>query len=58
KGTRKLNRGGKKAGRLDTHGQTRNLGLRRITDQWGPQQIQFEFSDRGTMMPLGDHAAH
>ncbi|GJU52138.1 hypothetical protein Tco_1225852 [Tanacetum coccineum] len=58
KGTRKPNRGGKKADRLDTHGQTRNLGLRRITDQWGPQQIQFEFNDRGTLMPLGDYAAH
>ncbi|GJX31107.1 hypothetical protein Tco_0240962 [Tanacetum coccineum] len=33
KGTRKPNRGGRKAGRLDTSGQTRNLGLRRITDQ-------------------------
>ncbi|GJU22215.1 hypothetical protein Tco_1155557 [Tanacetum coccineum] len=33
KGTQKPNRGGKKAGRLDTHRQTRNLRLRRITDQ-------------------------
>ncbi|GKF45730.1 hypothetical protein Tco_0135532, partial [Tanacetum coccineum] len=33
KGTRKPNRGGAKAGRLDTREQTRNLGLRRITDQ-------------------------
>ncbi|GKF16122.1 hypothetical protein Tco_0061040, partial [Tanacetum coccineum] len=33
KGTRKPNRGGRKAGRLDTRRQTRNLELRRITDQ-------------------------
>ncbi|GJW62840.1 hypothetical protein Tco_0112175 [Tanacetum coccineum] len=58
KGTRKPNRGGRKAGRLDTRRQTRNLELRRITDQWGPQQIRFEFNDRGTLMPLGDHATH
>ncbi|GKB82940.1 hypothetical protein Tco_0949835 [Tanacetum coccineum] len=33
KGTQKPNWGGRKAGRLDTRGQTRNLGLRRIMDQ-------------------------
>ncbi|GKE66658.1 hypothetical protein Tco_1520819 [Tanacetum coccineum] len=58
KGTQKPNRGGRKVGRLDTRGQTRNLGLRRIADQWGPQPIRFDFIDRGTRMPLGDHAAH
>ncbi|GKE95337.1 hypothetical protein Tco_1580192 [Tanacetum coccineum] len=46
KGTRKPNRGG------------RNPGLRRITDPWGPHKIRFEFNDRGTLMPLDDHAAH
>ncbi|GJX71677.1 hypothetical protein Tco_0308848 [Tanacetum coccineum] len=30
----------------------------RITDQWGLQQIRFEFNDKGTLMPLDDHAAH
>nr|GEY23033.1 hypothetical protein [Tanacetum cinerariifolium] len=58
KGTQKPNRGGRKVGRLDTRGQTRNFGLRRITDQWGRQMIRFEFNDRGTLMPLGDYAAH
>ncbi|GJU22976.1 hypothetical protein Tco_1156318 [Tanacetum coccineum] len=58
KGTRKPNRRGRKAGRLNTYGQTRNLGLMRITDQWGPQQIWFKFNDRGKLMPLGDCAAH
>ncbi|GKE99393.1 hypothetical protein Tco_0022744, partial [Tanacetum coccineum] len=33
KGTQKPNRGGRKAGRLDTRGETGNLELRRITDQ-------------------------
>nr|GEZ78909.1 hypothetical protein [Tanacetum cinerariifolium] len=58
KETQNPNRGGRKADRLDTRGQTKNLGLRRITDQWGPQQIPFEFNDKGTLMPLGDHEAH
>ncbi|GKF88833.1 hypothetical protein Tco_0262796, partial [Tanacetum coccineum] len=58
KGTWKPNRGGRKAGRLDTRGPTRNLGLRSITDKSGPVKIRFEFRDRGTLMPLGDHAAH
>ncbi|GKD53406.1 hypothetical protein Tco_1286793 [Tanacetum coccineum] len=58
KGTRKPNLGGKKAGRLNTRKETRNLGLRKITDQFGPQAIRFEWNDRGTLMPLGDHAAH
>ncbi|GJT23932.1 retrotransposon protein, putative, ty3-gypsy subclass [Tanacetum coccineum] len=58
KGTRKPNRGGKKADRLDTRMKSKNLGLRRITDQWGPYQIRFEFNYRGTLMLLGDHATH
>nr|GEV27426.1 hypothetical protein [Tanacetum cinerariifolium] len=52
KGTRKSNRGGRKAGRLDTRGQTKNLRLRRITNQCGPKPIRFEFNDRGMLMPL------
>ncbi|GJS71919.1 hypothetical protein Tco_0704760 [Tanacetum coccineum] len=27
-------------------------------DQFGPQAIRFEWNDRGTLMPLGDHVAH
>ncbi|GKC11762.1 hypothetical protein Tco_1008544 [Tanacetum coccineum] len=27
-------------------------------DQFGPQKIRFEWNDRGTLMPLNDHAAH
>ncbi|GKC60747.1 hypothetical protein Tco_1088345 [Tanacetum coccineum] len=57
-GTRKPNLGGKKAGRLNTRKETKNLGLRKITDQFGPQAIRFEWNDRATLMPLGDHAAH
>nr|GEX37941.1 hypothetical protein [Tanacetum cinerariifolium] len=36
KGTRKLNLGGRKAGRLDTRQDTRNLRLKKITDDKGP----------------------
>nr|GEV86023.1 hypothetical protein [Tanacetum cinerariifolium] len=58
KGTRKPNLGGRRAGRLPTRQETRNLGLKAITDKSGPVPIQFEVDDRETLMPLGDHAAH
>ncbi|GJY86540.1 hypothetical protein Tco_0500566 [Tanacetum coccineum] len=56
RGGRKPNRGGRKAGRLGTRGETRNLRLKKLMDEWGPQKIRFEFNDRGTLIPLGDHA--
>ncbi|GJT08782.1 hypothetical protein Tco_0843244 [Tanacetum coccineum] len=58
KGTRKPNLGGRKAGRLHTRQETRNLGLKKITDDKGPVPIRFEWDDKKTMMPLGDHASH
>ncbi|GKA20857.1 hypothetical protein Tco_0700846 [Tanacetum coccineum] len=58
KGTRKPNLGGRRAGRLHTRQETRNLGLKAITDKSGPVPIRFEVDDRETLMPLGDHAAH
>nr|GEW84259.1 hypothetical protein [Tanacetum cinerariifolium] len=58
KGKRKLNLGGKAAGRLNTRDKTRNLSLKEITDTKGPVPIQFEMRDKQTVMPLGDHAAH
>ncbi|GKC06065.1 hypothetical protein Tco_0997675 [Tanacetum coccineum] len=58
KGTRKPNLGGRKAGRMHTRKETRNLGLRKITDELGPQPIRFEWKDNGTMLPLGDHSSH
>ncbi|GKG12523.1 hypothetical protein Tco_0346760, partial [Tanacetum coccineum] len=58
KGTRKPNLGGRRAGRLHTHQETPNLRLKVITDKSGPVPIRFEFGDRETLMPLGDHAAH
>ncbi|GKC52769.1 hypothetical protein Tco_1075514 [Tanacetum coccineum] len=58
KGTRKPNLGGRRAGRLHTRQETRNLGLKAITDKSGPVPIWFEVNDRETLMPLGDHAAH
>ncbi|GJZ79274.1 hypothetical protein Tco_0644111 [Tanacetum coccineum] len=41
-----------------TRQETRNLGLKAITDKSGPVTIRFEFGYRETLMPLGDHAAH
>ncbi|GJT41273.1 reverse transcriptase domain-containing protein [Tanacetum coccineum] len=58
KGTRKPNLGGRRAGRQHTRQETRNLGLKAITDKSGPVPIRFEFGDRDTLMPLGEHAAH
>ncbi|GJU54504.1 hypothetical protein Tco_1228218 [Tanacetum coccineum] len=58
KGTRKPNLGGRKAGRLHTRQETRNLGLKKITDDKGPVSIRFEWDDKKTMMPLGGHASH
>ncbi|GJY91377.1 hypothetical protein Tco_0506573, partial [Tanacetum coccineum] len=52
KGTRKPNWGGRKAGRLHTRQETRNLGLKKITDDKGPIPIRFEWDDKKTMMPL------
>ncbi|GJT64822.1 hypothetical protein Tco_1016302, partial [Tanacetum coccineum] len=58
KGTRKPNLGGRSVGRQHTCQETRNLGLKAITDKSGPVPIRFEFGDRETLMPLGEHAAH
>nr|GEZ51767.1 hypothetical protein [Tanacetum cinerariifolium] len=58
KGTRKPNLGGRKACRLHTHQETQNLGLKKITDDKGPIPIRFEWDDKKTMMPLGDHESH
>ncbi|GJZ50265.1 hypothetical protein Tco_0604455 [Tanacetum coccineum] len=58
KGTRKPNLGRRKAGRLHTRQETRNLGLKKITGDKGPVPIQFKWDDKKTMMPLGDHASH
>ncbi|GKG24002.1 hypothetical protein Tco_0392038, partial [Tanacetum coccineum] len=58
KGTRKPNLGGRKAGRTHTRKETKNLGLRKITDQFGLQEIRFEWKDNSMMMPLGDYVSH
>nr|GEW46877.1 hypothetical protein [Tanacetum cinerariifolium] len=58
KGTLKPNLGGRKAGRLHTRQETRNLGLKKNTDDKGPVLIRFEWDDKKTLMPLGDHASH
>nr|GEY41239.1 hypothetical protein [Tanacetum cinerariifolium] len=58
KGTQKPNLGGRKAGRLHTRQETRNLGLKKITDDKDPVPIRSEWDDKKTMMPLGDHASY
>ncbi|GJZ52527.1 retrotransposon protein, putative, ty3-gypsy subclass [Tanacetum coccineum] len=45
-------------GKRHTHQETQNLGLKKIMDVHGPVLIRFEWNDRETLMPLGDHAAH
>ncbi|GJY78223.1 hypothetical protein Tco_0484024 [Tanacetum coccineum] len=47
-----------KADRMRTRKETRNLGLRKITDELGPQPIRFEWKDNGTMLPLDDHSSY
>nr|GEY51251.1 hypothetical protein [Tanacetum cinerariifolium] len=58
KGTRNPNLGRRKAGRLHSRQETRNLGLKKITNDKGPVLIRFEWDDKKTLMPLGDHASH
>ncbi|GKF93964.1 hypothetical protein Tco_0283664, partial [Tanacetum coccineum] len=58
KGTQKPNLGGRRAGRQHTRQETRNLRLKAITNKSGLVPIRFEFGDRETLMPLGEHAAH
>nr|GEW22861.1 hypothetical protein [Tanacetum cinerariifolium] len=57
KGTRKPNLGGRKSGRMHTRKKTKNLGLRKITDELGPQSIRFKWKDNGTMLPLGNYSS-
>nr|GEV45420.1 hypothetical protein [Tanacetum cinerariifolium] len=57
-GTRKPILGGRRAGKMHTRQETRNLRLKAITNKNSPVPIQFEFGDRETLMPLGDHATH
>nr|GEU44548.1 hypothetical protein [Tanacetum cinerariifolium] len=40
-----------------TRQETRNLGLKKITNDKGPVPIRFEWDDKKTLMPLGDHAS-
>ncbi|GJX12164.1 hypothetical protein Tco_0202023 [Tanacetum coccineum] len=58
KGTQKPNLGGRRAGRMHIRQETRNLGLKAITNKNGPVPIRFEFGDRESSLPFGDHAAH
>nr|GEX59336.1 hypothetical protein [Tanacetum cinerariifolium] len=57
RGTLKPNLGGRKAGRLHTLQETRNLELKKITNDKGPVPIRFEWDDKKTLMPLGPDEA-
>ncbi|GJZ78940.1 hypothetical protein Tco_0643777, partial [Tanacetum coccineum] len=46
---------GNRAGKQHTRQETRNLGLKAIMDKSGPVPIRFEFGNRETLMPLGEH---
>nr|GEW26593.1 hypothetical protein [Tanacetum cinerariifolium] len=52
------NLGGRRADMMHIRQETQNLGLKAMTDKNGPVLIWFEFDDRETLMPLGDHATH
>ncbi|GJU49011.1 phospholipase-like protein [Tanacetum coccineum] len=57
----KANLGGRKADRLHTRPGDRYIGVKEITDDEGtrpPPSIVFEWDDKKTMMPLGEHASH
>ncbi|GJS25827.1 hypothetical protein Tco_0486447 [Tanacetum coccineum] len=57
-GNKITNRGGRrKDDILDTAGQQKPR-VKGIKTQLGPTEDPFEFSDRGMLMPLGDHMAH
>nr|GEY04889.1 hypothetical protein [Tanacetum cinerariifolium] len=50
--------GWKESGWLHTRQETQNLGLKKIIDDKGPVLIRFEWDDKKTLMPLGDHSSH
>ncbi|GJS25913.1 hypothetical protein Tco_0486533 [Tanacetum coccineum] len=47
-----------KAADSDTPRDPKPSGLKKITDDKGPVPNSFEWDDKKTMMPLGDHASH
>ncbi|GJW75006.1 hypothetical protein Tco_0134376 [Tanacetum coccineum] len=51
-GGRKATRGGSKQG---THKETRNLWLKKVTDEYGPLKIRFEFNDKGMTLHLSEN---
>ncbi|GJY53027.1 hypothetical protein Tco_0444691 [Tanacetum coccineum] len=60
-GGRKATEGGRGGGRdgrsKGIRKETRNLGLKKIMDEYGPLKIQFEWNDKGTMLHLGENSA-
>ncbi|GJZ80041.1 hypothetical protein Tco_0644878 [Tanacetum coccineum] len=59
-GGRKASEGGRGGGRdgrsKGIRKETMNLGLKKITDEYGPLKIRFEWNDKGTMLHLGENS--
>ncbi|GJV13082.1 hypothetical protein Tco_1354623 [Tanacetum coccineum] len=56
-GGRKAIRGGRGGDRQGTRKETRKIGLNKVTDEYGPLKIRFEFNDKGTMLHLSENSA-
>ncbi|GKF50989.1 hypothetical protein Tco_0147456, partial [Tanacetum coccineum] len=60
-GGRKATEGGRGGGRdgrsKGIRKETRNLVLKKITDEYGPLKIRFEWNDKGTMLHLSENSA-
>ncbi|GJR29465.1 hypothetical protein Tco_1105697 [Tanacetum coccineum] len=49
--------GGRDGGRKGLRKETRNLGLKKSVDEYGPLKIRFEYNNKGTMLHVGPNAA-
>ncbi|GJU13175.1 copia protein [Tanacetum coccineum] len=56
-GGQKATKGGRGGGRKGTRKETRNIRLKKVTDEYGPLKIRFKFNDKGTMLHLGENYA-
>ncbi|GJU50631.1 hypothetical protein Tco_1220186 [Tanacetum coccineum] len=57
KATRGRKGGGRDGGSKGTRKETKNLRLKKVTDEYGLLKIRFEFNDKGTMLHLGENSA-
>ncbi|GJU93727.1 hypothetical protein Tco_1318483, partial [Tanacetum coccineum] len=56
KATRGCKGGGRDGGSKGTRKETKNLVLKKVTDEYGLLKIRFEFNDKGTMLHLGENS--